>query len=50
MSAFETILTEYEDNGDIVEPVYVIMEKLLAIGSPDQPTVKQIDHSKVLLK
>ena len=50
MSAFETILTDYEDNGDIVEPIYVIMDKLLSMGTSDHPTVKQIEHSKTLLR
>ena len=48
--AFESIITEFEDNGDIVEPVYVIMEKLVALGTYDHPTVKQIDHSKTILR
>ena len=43
-------MEDYEDNGDIVEPAYRILEKLLLLGAPEHPTVRVIDHSKTLLR
>mmetsp|Transcript_30413 Transcript_30413/g.40450 ORF Transcript_30413/g.40450 Transcript_30413/m.40450 type:complete len:113 (+) Transcript_30413:3184-3522(+) len=50
LATFESLITDYEDNGDIIEPVYAVMDRLLSLGSSDHPTVKVIDHSKILLR
>ena len=44
------LLTEFEDNGDIVEGVYTILEKLVTLCNSDSQTMKEIENQTVLMK
>lgn len=47
----ESILTDYEQNGDIVEPTYVVLDRLLHLSKyTDHPAVKLVEGSKVLMR
>ena len=49
--ALESILTDYEQNGDIVEPTYVVLDRLLHLSKyTDHPAVKLVEGSKVLMR
>ena len=49
--AFENLITEYEENGDIVEACYIVLDRLLRLSnSPEHQNVKVMDHSKQLLR
>ena len=44
-------MTDYEENGDIVEPCYIILDRLLKLcNAPDHSNIKIMDHSKDLLR
>lgn len=45
------LLTEFEDNGDIVEGVYKILDKLLQLcNDGSHQTVKEIEKQSILMK
>ena len=52
LAAFENLITEYEENGDIVEASYTVLYRLLYLSHNklDHQTVKVMDHSKQLLR
>ena len=52
LAAFENLITEYEENGDIVEASYTVLYRILRLSgsNPDHPNVKVMDHSKQLLR
>ena len=46
LEAFEYLITQFEDNGDIVEPAYICLDRILHLSSsPGHETVKVMDHS-----
>lgn len=46
------MITEYEDNGDIVEVAYTVLDRLLRLsnGNAEHANVKVMDQSKQLLR
>lgn len=51
LEAFESLIIEYESNGDIVEPIYTVLDRLLHLSNTaTHSTVKVMEKSKQLLR